>query len=188
MTAKHYIGAAEYLRDSWRLAAAIRKSGWRPDFLVGLWRGGAPVAVAIHEFLKVTGWSLQHIPLKCASYTGIGENRGEVVFTHGDMVFGMFRRGDRILVVDDVFDTSKTAAAVKSRLDAIGAEMRLACVYWKPDGNATCLKPDYFVRDVGMEWIVFPHEIDGLSPEEIAAKDLVLAELLPTLEGSPTST
>ena len=83
MSEKHYINATEYLHDNWKLAAMIRKSSWQPDFLVGLWRGGAPVAVAIHEFLKVTGWSVQHIPLKCASYTGIGENKGEVVFNFG---------------------------------------------------------------------------------------------------------
>ena len=178
MSDKHYINATEYLHDNWRLAAMVRTGGWRPDFLVGLWRGGAPVAVAIHEFLKVTGWSLQHIPLKCASYTGIGENRGEVVFTHGDIVFGTFRRGDKVLVIDDVFDTGKTAAAVKARMDAIGAEMRLACVYWKPAKNTTDLKPDYFVKDVGLDWIVFPHEIEGLSPEEIAEKDPALAGLM----------
>ena len=178
MTTKHYINATAYLHDNWKLAAMIRKDGWRPDFLVGLWRGGAPVAVAIHEFLKVTGWSVQHIPLKCASYTGIGENGGEVVFTHGDIVFGMFRKGDKVLVVDDVFDTGKTAAAVKARMDAIGAEMRLACVYWKPEKNITDQKPDYFVKDVGSDWIVFPHEIDVLAPEEIAEKDPILAGLL----------
>lgn len=178
MSGKHYIGAIDYLHDSWRLAATVRKSGWRPDFLVGLWRGGAPVAVAIHEYLKVTGWSLQHIPLKCASYTGIGENEGEVSFTHGDIVFSMFRKGDRVLVVDDVFDTGKTAAAVKARMNAVGAEMRLACVYWKPEKNITDLRPDYFVKDVGLDWIVFPHEIDGLSPDEIFEKDPALAELL----------
>ena len=178
MNEKHYINATEYLHDNWKLAAMIRKSSWQPDFLVGLWRGGAPVAVAIHEFLKVTGWSVQHIPLKCASYTGIGENKGEVVFTHGDIVFGMFRKGDKVLVIDDVFDTGKTAAAVKARMDAIGAEMRLACVYWKPQKNTTSLKPDFFVKDVGLNWIVFPHEIEGLSPDEIAEKDSVLVDLL----------
>ena len=178
MNAKHYIDVAEYLHDIWRLAAMVRTGGWRPDFLVGLWRGGAPVAVAVHEFLKVTGWSLQHIPLTCASYTGMGENRGEVVCAHGDIVFGSFRRGDKVLVVDDVFDTGKTAAAVKARMDAIGAEMRLACVYWKPGKNTTDLKPDYFYRDVGNEWIVFPHEIEGLTKEEIAVKDPLLSSLL----------
>ena len=175
---KHYIDATEYLHDSWRLAAMIRRSGWRPDYLVGLWRGGAPVAVAIHEFLMVTGWSVQHVPLKCASYTGIGENAGEVVFTHGDMVFGTFRNGDRVLVIDDVFDTGKTAAAVKGKMDSIGAEMRLACVYWKPEKNMTSLKPDFYVKDVGQDWIVFPHEIDGLGADEIMEKDPILADLL----------
>ena len=178
MNEKHYINATEFLRDSWKLAAMIRRSGWRPDFLVGLWRGGAPVAVAIHEFLKATDWSVQHVPLKCASYTGIGENAGEVVFTHGEIVFGLFRKGERVLVIDDVFDTGKTAAAVRRKMEAVGVEMRLACVYWKPQKNTTSLNPDYFVKDVGSEWIVFPHEIDGLTPAEIAAKDPALVSLM----------
>ena len=181
MSGKNYIDATEYLHDNWALAAMIRKSGWRPDFIVGLWRGGAPVAVAVHEFLKVTGWDVQHIPLKCSSYSGIGENDGEVVFTHGDIVFGMFRKGDKVLVVDDVFDTGKTAAAVKRRMDDIGAEMRLACVYWKPEKNTTSLAPDYFVKDVGSRWIVFPHEIEGLTGDEVAEKDPALAKLLAEL-------
>ena len=140
---KQYISANDYLLDNWRLAAAVRRRGWRPDFILGLWRGGAPVAVAVHEFFKVTGWDVQHIPLKCVSYTGIGENKGGVAFTHGDIVFGMFRKGDRVLVVDDVFDTGKTAAAVKRRMDAAGIDMRMACVYWKPEKNT----PGPYARD-----------------------------------------
>ena len=179
MNDKHYLSADEYLRDTWRLAAAVRESGWQPDILIALWRGGAPVGVALHEYFKVIGWKLQHIPLKCASYTGIGENPGGVAFTHGDIVFGMLRKGDKVLVVDDIFDTGKTAAAVKRRIDEIGAEMRMACVYWKPEKNKTNLRPDYFVKDVGLDWIVFPHEIEGLTKEEIAVKDPFLAGLLP---------
>ena len=175
---KHYLSADEYLRDTWRLAAEVKRSGWKPDILIALWRGGAPVGVAVHEFFKATGWSVQHIPLKCASYTGIGANEGKVVFTHGDIVFGMLRKGDRVLVVDDVFDTGKTAAAVKAELESKGVEMKMACVYWKPQKNITDMKPDYFVKDVGLDWIVFPHEIDGLTKEEIAVKDPVLAGLI----------
>ena len=175
---KHYLSADEYLRDTWKLAAAVRNSGWKPDFLIALWRGGAPVGVAMHEYFKATGWPIQHIPLKCASYAGIGDNPGGVEFTHADIVFGMLRKGDKVLVVDDVFDTGKTAAAVKARLDAVGAEMRIACVYWKPQKNITALKPDYFVRDVGFDWIVFPHEIEGLTKDEIAIKDPLLAQIM----------
>jgi len=179
---KRYLSANEFLADTWKLAAMIRKSNWKPDILVALWRGGAPVGVAVHEFLKVSGWPVNHIPLKCASYTGIGENAGGVEFTHGDIVFGMFRRGDKVLVVDDVFDTGKTAAAVKERMDAIGVEMRMACVYWKPGKNLTSLKPDYFVEDVGLDWLVFPHEIEGLSDDERREKDPALARLLAEIE------
>lgn len=176
--AKRYLSADEYLRDIWRLAAAVRSSGWRPDILVALWRGGAPVGVAVHEFLGYAGWDVRHIPLKCSSYTGIGENAGEVEFVHGDIVFGMLRAGDRVLVVDDVFDTGKTAAAVRERIAAVGADMRLACVYWKPGKNRTDLKPDFCVREVDDGWLVFPHEIDGLSPDEVREKDPVLADLV----------
>lgn len=177
-TKKKYLSANEFLHDSWRLAAGVKASGWKPDILIALWRGGAAVGVSLHEFFKSSGWNVQHIPLKCASYTGIGENAGDVVFTLGDEIFGLLRRGDRVLVVDDVVDTGKTAKAVKARIDAAGAEMRMACVYWKPEKNRTDLKPDYFVKDVGNDWIVFPHEIEGLAPEELREKDPVLADLM----------
>ena len=177
-TKKKYLSANEFLHDSWRLAAGVKASGWKPDILIALWRGGAAVGVSLHEFFKSSGWNVQHIPLKCASYTGIGENAGDVVFTLGDEIFGLLRPGDRVLVVDDVFDTGKTAKAVRARIDAAGAEMRMACVYWKPEKNRTDLKPDYFVKDVGNDWIVFPHEIEGLAPEELREKDPVLADLM----------
>ena len=173
-----YLDANAYLADSWKLAAAIRKSGWKPDCIIALWRGGTPVGIAVHEFFKATGWQVGHVPLKCASYTGIGQSTGNVVFTHGDAVFGDIKPGERVLVVDDVFDTGHTAVAIAKRIAAIGAEMRFACVYWKSANNATSMKPDYFVKDVGLEWIVFPHEIEGLTNEEIAVKDPLLASLL----------
>jgi len=175
---KHYLSANEYLHDQWRLAAMVRKSGWKPDFLVGLWRGGAPVAISVHEFLKVSGWEVKHIPLKCASYTGIGQNEGKVVFTLGDAIFGMFRPGDKVLFVDDVFDTGKTAAAVHEHMVEIGAEMRMACVYWKPQKNLTKVLPDFYTKDIGNDWIVFPHEIEGLTKEEILEKDPLLSQIL----------
>ena len=37
---------------------------------------------------------------------------------------------------------------------------------------------DYFVKDVGDSWIVFPHEIEGLSDDEVVRKDPALADLI----------
>lgn len=178
MEKKVYLDARDYLRDMWRLARQVLDSGWRPDVLLALWRGGAEVGVAVHEYLKVQGVSVRHMPIKCSSYTGIGTSNAKVKFEHADGVLAQLKPSTKVLVVDDVFDTGRTAAAVHERLAALGCDMRMACVYWKPAKNRTDLKPDYYVRDVGNDWIVFPHEIEGLSPDEIRRKDPLLTELL----------
>lgn len=177
MIPKKYISADMFQEDIWRLAAKARSSGWKPDMIIALWRGGAAVGISVHEFFKATGWTVNHIPLKCSSYTGIGENEGDVVFTLGDEVFAMIRPGDKVLVVDDVFDTGKSAGAMKTRLEKIGAEMKLAVVYWKSENNTTDMQPDFYTADTGGEWIVFPHEMDGLTREELAEKNPRLARL-----------
>ena len=44
--------------------------------------------------------------------------------------------------------------------------VRIACPYYKPQNNKTDIVPDYFVHE-SEEWLVFPHEISGLTPDEI---------------------
>ena len=41
-------------------------------------------------------------------------------------------------------------------------------MYYKPSRNRSSIQPDYCVRRVE-EWLVFPHELQGLSREEILA-------------------
>ena len=115
---KFYLDARNYLRDMWRLGRQILDSGWRPDVLLALWRGGAEVGVAVHEYLKVHGLSPKHMPIKCFSYTGIGTSEAEVKFEHAQSVFDAIAPGSRVLVLDDVFDTGRTAAAMHARLEA----------------------------------------------------------------------
>jgi hypoxanthine phosphoribosyltransferase len=175
---KIFLDANEYLRNQWQLAAKIRSGGWRPDVIVGLWRGGASVAVSVHEFLRSTGWDVEHYPLKCSSYTAIGLNDGEVVFSFADEFFSLLKKGSKVLFVDDVFDTGKTAVAVLERAKRCGAEAKIACVYFKSAKNTTEVKPDYFVIDPGSQWLVFPHEMEGLSSLELCTKSPELASLV----------
>lgn len=177
MPEKVYLDIREYWRDSWRLARQVLDSGWTPEVMLALWRGGAVPGVAVHEFLKVKGVTVRHRPVVCASYTGIGTQADEIVFEGADDVWETLRPGQRVLVVDDVFDTGRTAEAVRARLAACACDAKVACVYWKPSNNKTTGIPDFYTR-ILEEWIVFPHEIDGLAAEEVAVKDPVLAALL----------
>ena len=174
---KIYISANDYLRDSFRLARMILDSGWQPDDLLALWRGGAPVGVTVHEFLYYHGLRPRHRVLKCQSYTGIQSRSHDVVFENADDIFRSVVPGSRVLVIDDVFDTGNTARAVLDKLAPFKAEVRLATVYWKPNQNQTAFKPDFYVRETD-DWIVFPHELDGLTPDEVRIKDPVIYELL----------
>lgn len=177
MTTKLYVSANDYLQDSWRLARMILDSGWVPEDLIALWRGGAPVGVTIHEFLYYHGVRPRHRVLKCQSYTGIQERSHHVVFENSDEIFQSIVRGSRVLLVDDVLDTGNTARAVLGRLAPLGADVRLATVYWKPSQSQTDIRPDFYVRQTD-DWIVFPHELDGLTPEEVKLKDPVIFGLL----------
>ena len=45
-------------------------------------------------------------------------------------------------------------------------DIRIAVPWFKPSRNETDLTPDYFLRETA-EWLVFPHELDALTPAEL---------------------
>jgi len=48
---KKFIDAQELMEDSVRLGVKILNSGFRPNFIVGVWRGGSPVGIVVQELL-----------------------------------------------------------------------------------------------------------------------------------------
>jgi len=70
-----------------------------------------------------------------------------------------------------VFDTGNTIVAVIAELTrrARGntpTDIRVAVPWFKPSRNETDITPDYYLRETA-EWLVFPHELDALTPEEL---------------------
>ncbi len=173
---KLYISADEQNRNAFALAKAIWDSGYRPDLLIGLWRGGTPVAIAIHEFFVFKGHKCANLPVKCASYDGMTQTDCFSVDMPPSIgkYLGPY---NKILIVDDVFDTGNTAANLKEIFENTDATVKVATLYYKPKNNKTDIVPDYY-HSATDEWIVFPHEIEGLTAEELREKDPVIAELL----------
>tara|TARA_R110002096_G_scaffold5515_6_gene25854 strand:+ start:145 stop:699 length:555 start_codon:yes stop_codon:yes gene_type:complete len=171
---KHYITAEALLADSIRLGRQIHDSGFAPTHIVGIWRGGAPVGIAVQEYLAWRGVDSDHIAIRTSSYSGIDQQDRDVHVFGESYLVDTLNADDRLLIVDDVFDSGRSIEAVfnvlraKCRRNFPGA-VKVATVYSKPTRNRTALTPDYFVHE-SEDWLVFPHEFCGLTDEEIAAK------------------
>jgi len=174
LPAKHYITAQHLLDDAYALGLQVFDSGFRPDLVVGVWRGGTPVAIAVHELLHYMGVSADHIAVRTSLYRGIDDRNPEVDIQGLDYLLGRLKTDSpqvaRVLIVDDVFDTGLSAHRLLTDLRTRGgqppAEIRIAAPWVKPANYVTDLRPDYFLRETG-DWLVFPHELCGLSRQEI---------------------
>jgi hypoxanthine phosphoribosyltransferase len=178
---KEFIPAESLLRDSFALAMQIVKSGFRPTFLVGVWRGGAPIGIAVQEALEYHGIYSDHLAIRTSSYMD-GQASSTVRVHAIDYLVSRLTAEDHLLLIDDVFDTGRSLEAALRELQRrcrrnMPREVRIATVYWKPKRNQTSLKPDYCVRETD-DWLVFPHELQGLTREEILANKPVDEDFL----------
>ena len=130
------------------LARKIRKAGFKPDIVVGVARGGWPVARVMSDLLE----NPEVANVKAEFYLGVAETKKEPIITQP---VSTSVRSKKVLVVDDVADTGKSLALVKEHLKEQGAAViRIATIYCKPWST---LKPDWFERQTE-RWIVFPWE------------------------------
>ena len=102
---KQFIQAKELLEDSFKLALQVYESGYRPNYIIGVWRGGAPIGIAVQEFLEVLGVPSDHIAIRTSYYSGIDERNKEVQIYGLNYVIRKLESEDSLLIVDDVHDT-----------------------------------------------------------------------------------
>lgn len=180
---KVFITAEELLRDSFKLAKLVHDSDFDPDFIIGIWRGGAPVGIAIQEYLDYVDVKTDHIAIRTSSYTGIDQQE-KTVRVHGlDYIVENINADDNVLLVDDVFDSGRSIDAIFESLKLktrrnMPLNVKIACPWYKPDRNVTNRTPDYFINKTD-SWLVFPHELKGLTVEELAEGKPNIADLLP---------
>jgi uncharacterized protein len=168
-----YITADELLADSFRLGLKILDSGFRPTYIVGIWRGGTPVGIAVQELLDFCGVKTDHIAIRTSLYTGIGTMASRVQVHGLNYIVRQVNSEDSLLIVDDVYDSGRSIRQViddlRHKCRKNTPEIRIATIYRKP---ASCIPsgvPHYFLHDTD-RWLVFPHELAGLSLDEILAR------------------
>ena len=178
---KIYIDANRMLEDAFLLGKTVLDSGYRPTLLLALWRGGTPVGIAIQELLAWQGIPHQHYPLKTRYYSGINQRREAVEIEGLEPILGEISTSSRLLIVDDVFDTGVTIDSLIGQITRVTpvqpAAIRVATPWFKPANNRTGRKPDYFLHQTE-DWIVFPHELQGLTGDEVKAGKPRLSAML----------
>ena len=171
---KTYLSGEQLLEDSFQLAKQIYDSGFRPTFIVALWRGGAPIGIAVQEFLSFHGIETDNIAIGTSSYAaGIDLQHREVKVHDINYLIKNLQDHDKLLIVDDVFDTGRSIAAVinklrvKTRLN-MPTDVRIAIPYYKPSRREVDFEPDYYIHQTNA-WLKYPHSLEGLTTEEIKA-------------------
>ena len=186
---ERFIAADDLLRDSFQLAANIYEAGFKPDFLVGLWRGGSSVGIAVQEGLDYFGVKTDHIAIR-TSYTGAREysqmvSKAESIRVHGlQYLLENLCAHHSMLIVDDVYSTGSSVSAVISQLTKktrrnLPHDIRVASVWYRPTEN-TLRTPEYFVHKTS-DWLVLPYELSGFSIAELQENRPELTPLLQRL-------
>ena len=129
-----------------RQAEKIRCSGFKPDVIVGVARGGWVPARVLSDLLGIHALGTMRVEF----YLSFAETRNEPVLTQGVSVDVT---GKKVLLVDDVADTGESLRLAIEHLQEQGAvEVRFATVYRKPSSVVT---PDFYEKETG-SWVVFP--------------------------------
>ncbi len=173
---KQFIEEEELLLDAYRLGVEIYDSGFRPTFIVAVWRGGSSVGIAVQECLQYLGVETDHISIR-TSYRGMTSykamlEQADAIRVHGTRyLLENLNAGDGLLIVDDVYSSGLNVKAVIDRLAYrtkrnMPRDVRIAVPWVRPAANRTGRLPDYYLHETD-RWLVLPWELNGLTREEI---------------------
>ena len=128
------------------LSQEIVDSGWFPDLIVGVARGGLIPAGAIGYAIGVKEMGAINVEF----YTDIGETLPEPILLNPQLDTDSLK-DKKVLVVDDVADSGKTLDLVANLLEKTASEVKSAVIYTKP---TTIFEPDFSWKKTD-QWINF---------------------------------
>jgi hypothetical protein len=169
---KKFISANEMQQQSFELGLQIIESGFCPSHLLVVWRGGAAIGVTVHEVLDVCGITTEHMAVRVTSYAGIDQRKAQINIQDITAFSRELTPQHKLLIVDDVHDSGLSMQALLSKLkahcgDQLPKQIKIATLYYKPDNSQVDFKPDYYLQKTA-DWLVFPHELQGLNGDELA--------------------
>ena len=188
---KKYIREKVLIQDSFKLAIKIFNSEFKPDFLVGLWRGGSTVGIYVQECLQHLGVQTDHISIR-TSYQGEPDYQERIKKSREIRVHGLqyllenLNHDQKLLIVDDVYGSGSSVNAVIKQLSErlkknMPSNYKVAVPWYKPSKNTSGRVPDFYVHETD-EWLVLPYELVGLDTNEIANNKPGVSEILSSIK------
>ena len=158
MAEKLFISWDEYNSTVEKLAIQIDESGYKPDILIGIMRGGAPIIDVLSRVFKL---KCAYLAVESYSGKGIEDKQGELTFSR-EMSSTVQNIGGNLLLCDDLSDTGVTLnrsiewlkgySPLKGKIQSVKT-----AILWKKEKST--FNPDFCaVKLESNPWIVQPFE------------------------------
>jgi len=199
---KEFISYNQVRNNALKLAHRIRLDGFVPDIIYVSLRGGAYLGNVMSEYFKAVRADQRPVfyaAVVARSYTDVRKNESVRVdgWTYSPEYL---RNGDKVLLVDDIYDTGRTINHLASVILEKGVprkDLKIAVHDYKVvdyRGEQPAIKPDYWCRKHEVHspdqdsWIHYmSHELVGLSDDELEryyyAEDPELRDVLSVIKG-----
>lgn len=157
---------------TYQLGEKIKKSGFVPECLLGISRGGLSVVRTLSDFFGIED---VHV-IRVVYYKDVKTTQKKPILIQDfdEKHLG----GKRLLIVDDVSDTGDSLDFTVNLIKKTGAkDFKTATLHYKP---WSIFKPDYYIEETN-KWIIYPWEI-GETIRSIMKKDMAQEEKMNELK------
>jgi hypoxanthine phosphoribosyltransferase len=179
---KEFLSYDTVRNNALKLAHQINKDGFVPDVIYVSLRGGAYLGNVISEYFKIVrrnGRPVYYAAVVARSYTGVRES-GNIMVEGWTYAPEHLRVGDKVLLVDDIFDTGLTVNHLADIILSRGIprnDFKVAVhdyKYFRDKPEQLPVQPDYWCRKHDLSiydedmWIHYmSHELVGLKAAEL---------------------
>ncbi|MDR2468199.1 MAG: phosphoribosyltransferase, partial [Spirochaetaceae bacterium] len=179
---KEYLHYDTVRNNAINLAYRIYHEGFIPDVIYVLLRGGAYLGNLISEYFKIIrtgGRPVYYAAVVARSYTGIATHE-QVRIDGWTYAPEHLRQGDKVLLVDDIFDSGRTLNHLAHIILEKGiprSDLKIAVhdyKYFNDKSEQLPFQPDYWCRKFDLSindepiWIHYlSHELAGLDQDAL---------------------
>jgi hypoxanthine phosphoribosyltransferase len=130
-----------------KTADKIISSRFRPDFMVGLARGGWVLSRVLCDFLAVK--DLVSLKVEHWGVTATPDGTAQIKYP-----FRIELRGKRVLIVDDITDTGESMKVAKEYVETMNPLVVKTATLRHINGSR--FTPDFYGDEISWRWVIFP--------------------------------